>query len=193
MGLDYTEGCVNFRDVGEWVNLIAENELLPLRRIFRGGNLHFVETAEEIGHPGTIINLRKGADLANRRFGADYRHFPISNDHEKYDTKDRAVRRWLNNVFGCLALHVERFPVLFHCTSGKDRTGVVIAALLTILQVERDFVIDEYLLSDGETDRRKIEAALDGLGTIDGYFSGVDLARIREKFKKIWLPPSLSE
>ena len=32
MGLDYTSGCVNFRDVGEWVNLLASRPVLP-----RGG------------------------------------------------------------------------------------------------------------------------------------------------------------
>jgi protein-tyrosine phosphatase len=182
MGLDYTKGCVNFRDIGESVNLVADYEVLPLRRIFRGGKLDFVETAEEIQNPGTIINVRIAEDPENRRFGADYWRLSASNDHEKYDTKDRVVRRWLNDVFGCLALHVKRLPVLIHCASGMDRTGVVIATLLTILEIERKIVIEEYLLSDGGVDRRNIEKALDGIGNIDAYFPRVDLARIRERF-----------
>jgi protein-tyrosine phosphatase len=38
-------------------------------------------------------------------------------------------------------------PVLIHCTAGKDRTGVLIALLLTALGVSRDDVIEDYLRS----------------------------------------------
>jgi len=41
------------------------------------------------------------------------------------------------------------YPVLIHCRSGKDRTGVVIAAILTILGVEAETIIEEFLLSKG--------------------------------------------
>lgn len=181
MGLDYSKGCVNFRDVGECINLIAGHDLLPPRRILRGGKLEFVETAEQIGCPGRIINLRMGADPADNRFGADYWQFAISNDHEKYDTTDRQVRRWLNDVFGCLAYRVSRLPVLFHCTSGKDRTGVVVAALLTVLGVDREWVVQEYLWSEGEVERAWIEGALDGIGNPTVYFHRVDLLAITGK------------
>src|SRR5262245_38803767 len=143
MGLDYSKGCVNFRDVGECINLLAQRDLFPVRRILRGGKLEFVESAEQIGCPGTIINLRKGSDPENNRFGADYWQFAISNEHEKYHTTDGEVRSWLNDVLVCLAAEVERFPVLFHCTSGKDRTGVVIAALLLALGLERELIVQE--------------------------------------------------
>jgi protein-tyrosine phosphatase len=181
MGLDYSKGCVNFRDVGECVNLIAGRDLLPLRRILRGGKLDFVETAEQIGNPGTIINLRKGPDPEDRQFGADGWHFAISNEHEKYDTTDPIVRGWLNEVFACLAYEVERLPVLFHCTSGKDRTGVVVACLLTVLGIDRELIVQEYLWSDGEVDRAKIEWTLDGLGEPAVYFRRVDLPLMRGK------------
>lgn len=38
-------------------------------------------------------------------------------------------------------------PVLFHCTAGKDRTGLVAALLLDLLGVARDDVLDDYELS----------------------------------------------
>ncbi len=38
-------------------------------------------------------------------------------------------------------------PLLFHCSAGKDRTGVMTALLLTLLGVDRQTVIDDYLLS----------------------------------------------
>ncbi len=181
MGLDYSAGCVNFRDVGECLNLIAGEVLLPPRRILRGGKLDFVESAAQIGHPGTIINLRKGPDLEHKRFGADHWQFAISNDHEKYDTTDPKVRRWLNEIFRCLAEQVHRLPILFHCTSGKDRTGVVVAALLRALGIEREWIIQEYLWSDGDVERAWIEQALDGIGDVETYFQRVDLGSLRIK------------
>jgi protein-tyrosine phosphatase len=38
-------------------------------------------------------------------------------------------------------------PVLVHCTAGKDRTGFMIAMLLEALGVEREAIIEDYLLS----------------------------------------------
>ena len=39
-------------------------------------------------------------------------------------------------------------PLAFHCTAGKDRTGVAAALLLTALGVPRATIIDDYLLSN---------------------------------------------
>lgn len=181
MVLDYSKGCVNFRDVGECLNLLADKDVLPTRRILRGGKLEFVRSADQIGSPGTIVNLRKGPDPEGQLFGADYFHFPISNDHEKYNTADPVVRRWLNDVLSCLATRVERLPVLFHCTSGKDRTGVVVAALLTTLGIDRELIVQEYLWSEGDVDRAWIEGALDGIGDPVGYFRRVDLAAVWDR------------
>ena len=125
MALDYSNGCVNFRDAGEWVNLLAGCDLVPLRRILRGGKLTAVTSADEIGRAGTIVNLRNGPDPDRQQFGADYWHFPISNTHEKYETTDPVVREWLTDVFACLAHDVERLPVLIplHVRQGSDGSG----------------------------------------------------------------------
>ncbi len=39
-------------------------------------------------------------------------------------------------------------PVVFHCTAGKDRTGFAAALLLAILGVERDTIMQDYLLTN---------------------------------------------
>ena len=44
----------------------------------------------------------------------------------------------------------EHRPALFHCTTGKDRTGWAAAALLTLLGVPDDVVMQEYLLTNVE-------------------------------------------
>ena len=39
-------------------------------------------------------------------------------------------------------------PLMFHCSAGKDRTGVAAALLLTALGVPRDTIIEDYLLTE---------------------------------------------
>jgi protein-tyrosine phosphatase len=43
-----------------------------------------------------------------------------------------------------------RRPALYHCTTGKDRTGWATAALLSLLGVEREIVMREYLLTNDQ-------------------------------------------
>lgn len=42
----------------------------------------------------------------------------------------------------------EQLPALFHCTTGKDRTGWAAAALLSLLKVPRETVMEDYLRSN---------------------------------------------
>ena len=42
----------------------------------------------------------------------------------------------------------KKLPALFHCTTGKDRTGWAAAALLTLLGVPEDVVMEDYLRSN---------------------------------------------
>jgi protein-tyrosine phosphatase len=39
-------------------------------------------------------------------------------------------------------------PAVFHCTAGKDRTGLTAALLLTALGVERSVILDDYELTN---------------------------------------------
>lgn len=39
-------------------------------------------------------------------------------------------------------------PLVFHCSAGKDRTGIAAALLLDLLGVSRQDIVDDYLLSD---------------------------------------------
>jgi protein-tyrosine phosphatase len=172
--------CLNFRDVGEWLTVIAGRELLPPRRLLRGGKLDLVQTPDEIGHPGTIINLRRGPD--RETFGADHHQIAIPNSYEKYDTTDRVVRRWLNDVAIAVA-QARAFPVMLHCTSGKDRTGVAVALLLCAIDVPREVVIEEYLLSEGEVEQAWIERALDGIGDVRAYLERVDLRQLARNLR----------
>lgn len=110
-------------------------------------------------------------------------HFPISNDYEKYETANRQVRQWLRNVISVFENSDLVYPILVHCTSGKDRTGVVIAALLKILQIPDAIIVEEYLLSDGEVKAEWILMSLQGINDPAKYFDRLDLNRIRANIK----------
>ena len=45
-------------------------------------------------------------------------------------------------------------PALIHCTAGKDRTGVTVAVLMTVLSVPRDQVYREYSKSSESADQQ---------------------------------------
>ena len=90
------------------------------------------------------------------------------------------MRRWLNAVATVIA-EAPGVPILVHCASGKDRTGVVVAVLLLTLGAPREVIVEEYLLSDGGVERAWIEQALDGVGDVGRYLDRVDLGRVRGK------------
>lgn len=39
-------------------------------------------------------------------------------------------------------------PILYHCTAGKDRTGIISALILKILKFDNDVIFEEYLVSN---------------------------------------------
>jgi protein-tyrosine phosphatase len=45
-------------------------------------------------------------------------------------------------------------PMIVHCTAGKDRTGFAVAMLLSALDVPRDAIFDDYLLTNSAVDLR---------------------------------------
>lgn len=62
----------------------------------------------------------------------------------------------------------ETYPVLVHCTQGKDRTGLIVSLVLLLLGVEREAVERDYILSEGELEPerggRMMEISEIGLG-----------------------------
>ena len=87
-------------------------------------------------------------------------------------------------------------PLLFHCSAGKDRTGIAAALLLGALGVDREVIMEDYMLSAVQahpgfaplTTVRKeyLEAAFQTIDTdyqgMDNYLKnqlGVDTHRLR--------------
>jgi hypothetical protein len=60
---------------------------------------------------------------------------------------DRVARAF--SIFG----RPEAYPVLVHCTAGKDRTGVLLGMLMDVLGASEEDIAAEYGLSDASIDR----------------------------------------
>ena len=94
-----------------------------------------------------------------------------------------AHRDGFRAVFRAMATH-EGGAVLYHCSSGKDRTGMVTAILLDLAGVSRDTIVRDYAISAGYDDYTQSasppEAIRAFLDALDGDYGGARayLARI---------------
>jgi len=181
MGLDYTAGCINFRDVGEFINLILDKKVFLRGKLLRGGSIDYIQNLDEIENPKSIFNLRNGNDP--NLVDIDYYHFPMSNKIEKYDTSQKEVRLWLNKIMSSFEFSDFKYPVFIHCLSGKDRTGIVIASILLILGINLETIKEEYLLSEGEVKKEWIELSIKGIDDVQTYFNRIDLKAVKNNLK----------
>lgn len=55
----------------------------------------------------------------------------------------------IKEVFDVLA-NPESYPVLVHCTQGKDRTGLIVTLVLLLCGVDIDAISDDYRMSEAE-------------------------------------------
>lgn len=74
----------------------------------------------------------------------------------------------------------DEYSILFHCTEGKDRTGITSAILLLILGADRETILEEYMYTN-IANREKAEEYF-RIATSRGY--SIDRA---EQLKKIFL------
>ncbi len=61
-------------------------------------------------------------------------------------TDSAAIQRYVD--FFALLQDESKVPLLFHCTAGKDRTGMGAALILYALGVDEDIIMNDYLLSN---------------------------------------------
>lgn len=182
-----TELIVNFRDVGESLQKLANAPLFPEGVLYRGGRLKDVREHEELLNIPTILNLRTQKNP--RIFSASYLRAPAHDSSEIYNTSEKATRKWLNKAMNLLLDDEVELPLYAHCTSGKDRTGVFIAAVLLVCGIPEPWIIKEYMLSEGDVEVSKISRALEGMQS-PSYFRKVDTVMLREKLlHPVMAPP----
>jgi protein-tyrosine phosphatase len=166
------EGAHNFRDLGGYDSRFGG--ATRWGRVFRAGSLDRM-TADDLDRLGTlevdtVVDLRNGDERERAPDPVGSLHIPImgsfmskrerpdfralvEHDHGVAFMRDMNLgllehaSNEIGQVFGVLAGTAGR-PVVFHCTAGKDRTGLVAALLLEVLGVDRETVLDDFQLTE---------------------------------------------
>jgi len=169
------EGAANFRDLGGLVNRHGQ-EIRP-QRVFRSDALARLTTTDLDRLAGvsirTLIDLRSPTEIARTGpsplvdQGTRIIHVPVTDvDASPEALADKPLaemyaaflvhgRASYRTVFGTLAA-ADDLPAVIHCAAGKDRTGVAVALLLRLLEVDDALIVDDYTITDRNM-RRMIE------------------------------------
>lgn len=71
----------------------------------------------------------------------------------------------------------ENTPILFHCTAGKDRTGMAAALFLSALGVDEDTIMQDYLLSNRYLEKKYADKLADRPGAKNLYIVKAEYLR----------------
>lgn len=173
------EGCFNFRDLGGYVNTAGKT--VRWGKLYRSSLLTNItekdkDTLEKLG-VSWICDLRSTSEIAAKPTPAlaniKNRHIPIgtakneSTESQKIDIPDdhrvyeplmgESYRVFVQSKDGFREIfndiiEKEEVPFLFHCTAGKDRTGVLGALLLKLLDVPENIILADYELTNQYAD-----------------------------------------
>jgi protein-tyrosine phosphatase len=164
------EGASNFRDLGGYPTTSGGS--VRWGRLFRSDALHELTEADvrALGDLGlkTVIDLRMAAEVERTGRGAlggeaaTYHHLSVI-DADGGESRgipapvdeDLSLRYLWYLEIGRQALvdalkvigDGANHPLVFHCAAGKDRTGVLAALVLDLVGVERDVIVEDYVLT----------------------------------------------
>ncbi|MBI5504869.1 MAG: tyrosine-protein phosphatase [Deltaproteobacteria bacterium] len=165
------EGAHNFRDLGGLPG--PGGRRVVARRVFRADRLSHLTKADSALLSGLgitrVFDLRSSAELAGDGVGEfaaagdRHRHVPLVQvalsagdptiDWTKINLHDRYLEmlRVGGEVIRTVFEHIAGAGVsgtVFHCTGGKDRTGVLAAVLLRALGVDDEVIVEDYAVSE---------------------------------------------
>jgi protein-tyrosine phosphatase len=163
----------NMRELGGLA--AGRGKLVRPATVYRAGGLHHLEPAdiETMARLGieTLVDLRTFGELtshgrASEGLAPERRHLPMIPDiwdvrplhegetfddyfSERYDEMLEHGREAIAVTLGLLS-DADRLPLCYFCAAGKDRTGVMTAVLLRLLEVDDDAIVADYVLSGAE-------------------------------------------
>ena len=164
------EGCFNFRDLGGYTTL--DNRWVLPHRLYRADGPHALTASDVVGLRGlglaTVIDLRTPQEVRERGCYVEHLgdvieyHLPLIDVLPDADELPgwidpsvvaRQYRDMLDRgqdaIVETLAILSDpsAYPTVFHCSAGKDRTGILAAVLLGVLGVPDDTIVADYVLS----------------------------------------------
>lgn len=169
----HLRGAYNVRDLGGYLN--AQDRPVPQRRFLRGDSLHRLEEGEpeRLHFEGLrmVIDLRTAREVLDapsclsRQRGVEWLNLPLFDalspdalsDIDVPDDAHPLLAMYLAAIETrgaaiCTVLsriaELREGSVLFNCTAGKDRTGIIAALLLGIAGVSHTDIIADYTLTE---------------------------------------------
>ncbi|MBX3166282.1 MAG: tyrosine-protein phosphatase [Candidatus Eremiobacteraeota bacterium] len=182
------EGTKNTRDLG---GLPVAGGRLRNGRLYRSGALCFATPADVERLAGlrlrTVVDLRTDKEIAkdgaDRIVLAENLRLPMTAYHgrgaEAYRSLVLQNGRVLREFFGMLA-RSEAYPVIYHCSAGKDRVGILTALLLDALGTPREVIMDDYLQSRRNSPKLEVHEEW-----LEEVFAAVDRSGGTEAFLAI--------
>jgi protein-tyrosine phosphatase len=177
----FFEACFNFRDLGGYQT--ADGRHLRWATLYRSDTLHRLTTADVEAFRGlglrTVVDLRTTTEIDQYgRLGISYAGLtwhnlpmldglrlaprdpsepplvlsPEASPGEGYVRIAEQFAPSIAETFRILASQ-DALPAVFHCTSGKDRTGIVAAMMLDVLGVADDVIGPDYSLTEAALER----------------------------------------
>jgi protein-tyrosine phosphatase len=96
--------------------------------------------------PAMLERLMQNAEEANAALGGGQVEAGFEESYRQFVSLPSAKAEF-RNLFLAVGDR-NQLPAVFHCTTGKDRTGWAAAAFLTLMGVPRDKVMEDYLQSN---------------------------------------------
>lgn len=165
----------NFRDLGGYPT--RDGRVVRTRRLFRSDSLGKLRGTDwdrflELGI-GTVIDLRYPWEIECKGRIPDhdsFRYHNLSIEHRPYDQAALGpeievgpylAERFLEVAYDGVAeirqaltvIAAAEAPLVFHCASGKDRTGLLAALVLALLDVPEDQIVADFARTGLATER----------------------------------------
>ena len=139
MGKIYLEGADNTRDLGGLKT--TEGAVIKDKQLIRSNRLSRITQIDKILLE-TEYHLQKILDLRTQMLHME--EFPEMSDIYKMMIKEEFCRKQISQAVREI-MNKKNGAVLWHCTEGKDRCGLLSATILFLLDVSEDDVMEDYL------------------------------------------------
>jgi protein-tyrosine phosphatase len=204
------DGGINFRDLGGYKNKAGKR--VRWGKLFRSGHLanlspsditilkqkgitevhDFRRDEEQSRAPSQPIEARTVNDysmfigsmskfwdhLQSGKLNADTAHALVV---ESYSSCHKDVAPAYQRFFQSLINNPDNAS-LFHCAAGKDRTGIAAALILGALDIDRDIIIEDYLLTLKHFDSDNL------ISIVEGHLKDADV----KHWEREWILPYCS-
>jgi protein-tyrosine phosphatase len=195
-------GGRNFRDLGG--HPVANGRRVRAGRIYRSAHLAEVPLESPLRELKlrTLVTLQSRLEVRHLgppraeflESGVRWEHIPIGDPwfredgfykietqpgHEHLVILTEFLEDW--SLFFKVLAERHVYPLLFHCSAGRDRTGVGAAMLLEMLGVERELIVADFLVSNASfpqmplkrTQLEPIFELIDEHGNIESFMRDV--------------------